>query len=121
MVKETQQEKRDPRALVMTDSMYKEKERGKMIMNLAGNGVHHPSSMSDSKEPKGSRHLFFCKIGTGHMHHDLPMRFHQTIRQLTPSGCGHDFGGAIDQILPNSGAEEFQVAVTVETSSKSTL
>jgi hypothetical protein len=80
MVKEAQQKKRDPRALVMTNSMYKEKGRGEMTMNLARNGVHHPSSMSDSKEPKGSRHLCFCKIGMGHMHHDLPMQFHQTIR-----------------------------------------
>ncbi len=80
IVKEAQQEERDPRAHVVTNSMNKEIGRGEMIMNLAGNGVHHLSSMSDSNELERPRHLLFCQIGTGHMHHDLPMRFHQTIR-----------------------------------------
>jgi hypothetical protein len=118
MVKEAHQEERDPRALVATNSMNQEKWKGKMTMNIAGNGSHHSSSMSDSKEPERPRHLLFCHMGTGHMHHDLPMQFHQTVRQLMPSGHGNDLGEVIDQIFPNCCAEEFQVTSTVETSSK---
>jgi hypothetical protein len=80
VVKEAQQKERDPRGLVVTDSMNQEKRRGEMTMNLAGNGIHHSSSMSYSKEPERPRHLLFCQIGTGHRHHDLPMLFHQTVR-----------------------------------------
>ncbi len=80
VVKEAQREERDPRALFVTEFMNQKKGRGEMTMNLARNGVHHSSSMSYSKEPERPRHLLFCQIGTGHMHHDLPMRFNQTIR-----------------------------------------
>jgi hypothetical protein len=80
VVKEAQQEERDPRALIVTNSMNQKKGRGEMTMNLAGNGIHHLSSVSYSKEPERQRHLLFCQIGIGHMHHNLPMQFNQTIR-----------------------------------------
>jgi hypothetical protein len=118
VVKEAQQEERDPCALVVTNSMNQEKGRGKMTMNLAGNGVHHSSSMSYSKDPERPRHLFICQICMGHMHHDFPMGFHQTVRRLTPSGCSNDLGGVINQTFLNCCTKEFQVTITAEISSK---
>ncbi len=90
VVEEAQQEERDPRALIVTNSMNQKKGRGEMTMNLAGDGVHYSSSMSYSKEPERLRRLLFCQIGMGHMHHDLPIQFNQTVRQLTPSRRGND-------------------------------
>ncbi len=57
----------------MTDSMNQKKGKGEMTMNLAGNDVHHLSSVSYSKEPERPRHLLFCQIDMGNMHHDIPM------------------------------------------------
>jgi hypothetical protein len=75
VVKEAQREERNPCALIVTNSMNQKKRRGKMTMNLVGNGIHHSSSVSCSKEPESLRHLLFCQIGMSHMHHDLPMQF----------------------------------------------
>ena len=78
-MKETQGKERDPRALIVTDTVIQEKGGSKLIVNFARYHVHHPSSMSDGKEPKGSQHLLFCEVRMGHMDHDLPMRFNEAV------------------------------------------
>ncbi len=79
MAKETQGNKRDPHALIVTITVNQEKGGSKLIVNFARYRVHHPSSMSDGKEPKGSWHLLFSEVSMGHMDHDLPMQFNKAV------------------------------------------
>ena len=79
MVKETQGKERDPRALIVTNTVNQEKGGSKLTLNFARYRVHHPSSMSDGKEPKGSWHLLFSEVRTGHMDHDFPMQFNEAV------------------------------------------
>ena len=79
MVKETQGNKRDPGALIVTNTVNQEKGGSKLIVNFARYCFHHPSSMSDGKEPKGSWHLLFSEVRMGHMDHALPMQFNEDV------------------------------------------
>jgi hypothetical protein len=67
----------------MANAIDKQKGRRKMAMNLTRDDIHHVGSMSDGMEPKGTRHLFFCQVCAGHMHHYLPVGFKKSIGQLT--------------------------------------
>ena len=79
MVKETQGKERDPRALIVTNTVNQEKGGSTLIVSFARYRVHHPSSMSDGKESKGSWHLLFSEVRMGHMDHDLPMQFNKAV------------------------------------------
>ena len=79
VMKIAEREEGDPGPLVMTNPMNKQEGRSNLSMYLTRDRIHHASRVDDRMTPEGARHLFFGKIGTSHMHHDLPMGFNQTI------------------------------------------
>ena len=65
----------NPRTLVMANPMNKQEERSNPPKNFTRNCIHHSGRVNNSIKPEGARHLLLCKVGTSHMHHDLPMGF----------------------------------------------
>ncbi len=63
------------RVLVMANPMNEQEGTSNPSMNFTRNCIHHSGRVDNSIKPEGTRHLFLGKVGTSHMHHDLPMGF----------------------------------------------
>ncbi len=73
--------------------------------------------MEDGEKPEGARHLFFSEISTGHVYHGFPVRFDQTVCQLTTSRSGHDVGIVADEVVPNTLSKQFGITIRTEAAS----
>ena len=118
MVEVANQEKWNPRLLIMTNTMNEQERRSNTSVDLTGNCIHHAGGVDDGMKPESLRHLFFGKIGTCHVNHDLPMGFNKTIGRLTLGGRGNHLGRIVDEIVTDSLSEELRVTVAVETTSQ---
>ncbi len=90
VVEIAEQEKWNPRPLVMANSMNQQERRSKTAMDPTRNGIHHAGCVDDSIKPESPRHLLFGKIGTCRMDHNLLMRLNKAIRRLSLGGRSND-------------------------------
>ena len=120
MVEVANQEKWNPRSLIMANTMNKQERRSNMSVDLTRNRIHHAGGVDDGIKPESSRHLLFGKIGACNVNHDPPMGFNKTIGRLTLGGRGNHLQRIVDKIVTNSPSEELRVTVTVETTSQGT-
>ncbi len=74
--------------------------------------------MDDSIKPEGVRHLFLGKVGTSHIHHDLPMGFNQTIRRLTLGWRGDHLRRVVNKIVADGPTKELRITVAIEATSQ---
>ena len=102
----------------MANPMNEQERRHNPTMNLTRNCIHHAGGVDDSIKPECARHLFFGKVGTSHMHHDLPMGFNQTIRRLTLGWRGNHLQRVVDKIVADGPTKEFRITVAVEATSQ---
>ncbi len=79
MVEVANQEKWNPRALIMANTMDEQERRSNTSVYFTGNHIHHAGRVDDGIKPESPRHLLFGKIGACHVNHDLPMGFNKTI------------------------------------------
>ena len=108
----------NPRPLVMANPMNEQEGRSNPSMNFSGNCIHHSGRVDDSINTEGASHLFLGKVGTSHMHHDLPMGFNQTIRRLTLGWRGNHLRRVVDKIVADGPTKEFRITVAVEATSQ---
>ncbi len=95
----------------MPNTVDQEKRRRQLAVQFPRNGIHHPGGMNNREKPKGTWHLFFSEIGTGHMHHSLPVQFDQSVCRLTTSCGRHNVGVVVIEMLLNAHAEQFGVII----------
>ncbi len=120
MVEVANQEKWNPRALIMANTMNEQERRSNTTVDLTGNCIHHGGGVDDGIKPESPRHLLFGKICTCHVNHDLPMGFNKTIGRLALGGRGNHLGRIVHKIFTDSSAEELRVTAAVETTSQGT-
>ena len=118
MVEVANQEKWNPRALIMANTVNEQERRSRTFVYLTGNRIHHAGGVDNGIKPESSRHLLFGKIGACHVNHDLPMGFNKTIGRLTLGGRGNHLQKIVDEIVTDSPSEELRVTVAVETTSQ---
>ncbi len=97
--------------------MNKKKWRSQLATELPRNGIHHPSRVNNSVEPERPRHLFFRQVRRGHVDHDLPVQFHEAIRQLATRCRSDNVGGIVDKMFPNLYPKKFGITIALETPS----
>ena len=120
MVEVANQEKWNPRALIMANTMNEQDRRSNTTVDLTGNCIHHGGGVDDGIKPESPRHLLFGKLGTCHVNHDVPMGFNKTIGGLTLGGHGNHLQRIVDEIVTDGPSKELRVTVTVETTSQGT-
>ena len=120
MVEVANQEKWNPRALIMANTMNEQERRSNTSVDLTGNRIHHAGGVDNGIKPESLRHLLFGKIGACHVNHDLPMGFNKTIRQLVLGGRSNHLGRIVNELFTDSPSEELRVTVAVETTSQGT-
>ena len=67
--------------------------------------------MDNGEKPEGARDLFFGEISMGHVQHGFPVRFDQTVCQLTTSRSGHHVGIVVNEVVPNVLPEQFGITI----------
>ncbi len=114
------QEKSNPRSLIMVNTMNKQERRSNKSVDLTRNHIHHVGGVDDGIKPESLRHLLFGKIGTCHVNHDLPMGFNKTIGRLTLGRRGNHLQRIVNKIVTDSPSEELRVTVAEEITSQGT-
>jgi hypothetical protein len=119
VMKIAKREERSPSTNVVANPANQHEGQSETVFELPRNCIHHPGCVGDGIEPEVAKHLLLSQVCPSHVSHGFPAGFNQTIRQLAFGLGGNSFRVVVDEILRDSGPEQFCIAVTVEAAGES--